>query len=982
MRAEPRLLLALFALSGFTGLVYESVWSHYLKLFLGAAAFAQSFVLAVFMGGMALGAWLASRRSARWNNLLAAYGWVEALIGLAALAFHTAYTTLATLSLEHAIPALGSPAAIEAYKYALCALLIAPQTVLLGMTFPLMAGAVIRRHPLDAGGQPAGGRRLAMLYFSNCIGAAAGALAAAFWLFGWLGLPGTLQFAGALNLVLALAVWALARNGEPQPAAAAALPDAPAAGAPLVRLLLAAAFVTGAASFVYEIAWIRMLSLVLGSSFQAFELMLSAFIAGLALGGLWMRKRIDRLENPMRFSGLVQLAMGLAALATIFLYQQSFDWMAWALRVLQRSEESYPLYLLFSHGVAFAVMLPATFLAGMTLPLFTHMLLRGGHGERAIGQVYAANTLGAIAGVLVAVHVLVPEAGLKVTLVVGAALDIVLGAWLLRCSGAVAQRTEAFAALIGGLLAATATARAEALAPERLASGVFRYGQAEQTGKVLYYRDGKTASVAVIAAPSGARTISTNGKPDAAIQMNPALPRTEDEYTMTLLGALPLLAKPGARRVANVGFGSGLTAETVLSHAGVEQLDIIEIEPAMAVGAYAFHPRVNRLFRDRRVHVHFEDAKSYFARHGKRYDVIVSEPSNPWVSGVASLFTAEFYRDTARYLAPGGLFVQWLHFYELDDRLLGSMFAAMDATFADYDVYQVSAGDLVVLAVREGRVPLPGEPPAAQAGLLDLLARIGITRREHVLARRLAGKRALAPLFAQFAPPVNSDFRPVVQLEAPRARYLQQRAEALIELATAPLPVLEMLAGVETTYLSAPAPRAGPGRYTHLVDAMLVQRALFERGMPTGDPQILAVRLPRALCAANPADLLLEQLHGVAVRTLAHLGPQQRRELWIEPRWLGCPLERAAPAVRERFAVYRAIAGRDAGAMLERARALLEGGPVRGAGWARFLLDTAMLGAQASGQGKEATRLWARHARALLGGRMLPYERYVAEWRN
>ena len=976
MRAQPRLLLALFALSGFTGLVYESVWSHYLKLLLGSAAFAQSFVLAVFMGGMALGAWLASRRSDRWRNLLVAYGWVEALIGLAALGFHAAYTTLAALALEHLIPALGSPAAIEAAKYALCALLIAPQSILLGMTFPLMAGAVIRRHPHDADGGPAGGRRLAMLYFSNCIGAAAGALAAAFWLFGWLGLPGTLQFAGALNLALAAVVLALARGGEARPApelaGAAASP-----GAPLMRLLLAAAFVTGAASFVYEIAWIRMLSLVLGSSFQAFELMLSAFITGLALGGLWMRRRIDRLANPMRFAGLVQLAMGLAALGTIFLYQRSFDWMAWALRVLQRTEESYPLYLLFSHGVAFAVMLPATFLAGMTLPLFTHLLLRGGHGERAIGQVYAANTLGAIAGVLVAVHVLVPESGLKVTLVVGAALDIVLGAWLLRWSGAVAQRTEAFAALVLGLLAATATARAAALAPERLASGVFRYGQAEQSSEVLYYRDGKTASVAVLAAPSGARTISTNGKPDAAIQMNPALPRTEDEYTMTLLGALPLLARPGAQRVANIGFGSGLTAETVLAHDAVQALDIIEIEPAMAAGAYAFHPRVNQLFRDRRVRVHFEDAKSYFARHGGRYDVIVSEPSNPWVNGVASLFTAEFYRDTARYLARDGLFVQWLHFYELDDRLLGSMFAAVDTAFADYDVYQVSAGDLVVLAVREGRVPLPGELPVAQPALRELLARIGITRREHVLARRLGGKQALAPLFAQFAPPVNSDFHPVMQLEAPRARYLQHRAEALVDLATAPLPVLEMLAGVEATYLSAPAPRAGPGRYTRLVDALHLHDALLAPGTPTLDAQVLALRQPGALCRPLSADAFLEPLHGVALRTLAHLDPGRRRALWIEPRWLGCPLDKTPAVVRERFAVYRAVAERDARAMLERARASLDGPGGRDAEWKGFLLLTAMLGAQASGQGAEARRLWRLH-----GGKASPTERYVAEWRR
>ena len=420
LRPDARALFALFALSGFTGLVYQSAWSHYLKLFLGSAAFAQSFVLAAFMGGMALGAWLASPWSAPGRNLLAAYGVIEALIGIAALGFHETYVTLTQAALDNVVPGLGSPGAVEAFKYALCAALIVPQTVLLGMTFPLMSGAVIRRHPTDALGQPAGGHHLAMLYFTNSIGAAAGALAAAFWLIGALGMPGTMRYAGALNLLLGAAVLLLARGGEAGPAAAAPAAGAACADARLVRLFLAGAFVTGAASFVYEIAWIRMLSLVLGSSFQAFELMLSAFITGLALGGLWIRKRIDRIANPVRFSGLVQFAMGLAALTTIFVYQASFGWMEWALQVLQRNQASYPLFHLFSHGIAFAVMLPATFLAGMTLPLFTHVLMRGGRGERAIGQVYAANTLGAIAGVLLAVHLLVPEAGMKLTLVVGA----------------------------------------------------------------------------------------------------------------------------------------------------------------------------------------------------------------------------------------------------------------------------------------------------------------------------------------------------------------------------------------------------------------------------------------------------------------------------------------------------------------------------------------------------------------------------------
>ncbi|MGH8650151.1 MAG: hypothetical protein ACREUP_12755, partial [Burkholderiales bacterium] len=352
------LLFALFTLSGFTGLIYESIWSHYLKLFLGAASFAQSFVLAAFMGGMALGAWIASRATKRIVNLLAVYGWIEAAIGLAALVFHEAFVWLTQASLDSVIPALGSPLTVEIYKYTLCGVLIVPQTVLLGMTFPLMSGAVIRRSP------QASGHHLAMLYFTNSIGAAAGALAAAFLLLGWIGMPGTMRMAGLLNLALAAAVLTVARAGEPQPPAAVPAAGAVPASGYLVRLFLAAAVVTGAASFIYELAWIRMLSLVLGSSFQAFELMLSAFITGLALGGLWIRRRIDHIADPVRFAGVVQLAMGLAALATIFVYHQSFDWMAWVLRVLQRNEESYPFFNLFSHAIAFAVMLPATFLAG------------------------------------------------------------------------------------------------------------------------------------------------------------------------------------------------------------------------------------------------------------------------------------------------------------------------------------------------------------------------------------------------------------------------------------------------------------------------------------------------------------------------------------------------------------------------------------------------------------------------------------------
>jgi predicted membrane-bound spermidine synthase len=979
MNRDVKLLFALFTLSGFTGLIYESVWSHYLRLFLGAAAFSQSFVLAAFMGGMALGAWLASRWSGRLANLLAAYGWIEAAIGVAALIFHEVFVLLTQVSLDHVIPALGSPGAVELYKYSLCALLIVPQTVLLGMTFPLLSGAVIRRGPQQSG------HHLAMLYFTNSIGAAIGALASAFLLIGWIGMPGTMRLAGALNLALAAAVLAIARAGEPSPVAATAAGATP-AGNYIMRLFLVGAFVTGLASFIYEIVWIRMLALVLGSSFHAFELMLSAFVTGLALGGLWIRRRIDRIADPVRFAGVVQVLMGLAALATVFVYHWTFDWMAWALSVLQKRDSAYVLFNLFSHALTFAVMLPTTFLAGMTLPLFTHVLLRGGRGERAIGQVYAANTLGSIAGVLIAVHLLLPNAGLKLALVLGAATDMLLGAWMLRYTQEKLRRAHAFAALIAGMVAATVTARIEILSPERLSSGVFRYGLAEPGfGQVFFYRDGKTASVAVRDQGSGSLTIITNGKPDAGLQMDMERPPTPDEYTMTLVAALPLLIKPDAKTFANIGWGSGLSAEVALSHSGPQEVDTIEIEPAMVAGAMAFAPRVLRPYNDRRSHVFFEDAKSYFARFGRRYDVIMAEPSNPWVNGVASLFSTEFYRDTKRYLAPGGVFVQWVQVYEFNDQLFASVLGALRENFSDYEIYEANSGDLLVVAVAEGRVPRPGPLPVKERGFMDELERIGITRLEQIAARSLGDKALVEPLFAPLSAPVNSDFRPFVQLEAPRARFEGSKASGLQELSLAPLPILAMTGKTPRAHLEAPVSFFEPSPVLRRQSvAVEIARLLGDRAAdPLRSSERLAAEIalvlkhPGAVCGDSPSRTAVDQLQAAAEITLSSLSRMQLRPLWIERKWLGCTPR--SSQIKDRLDVYATIAARDPQAMLTRSRTLLEGPAAGGDAWGRFLLSTAMLGAHASGDHAQAQDLWQRYGHTFYpAGDIPPYVVYLA----
>src|SRR5688572_24420363 len=276
----------LFTASGFAGLIYESIWTHYLKLFLGHAAYAQSLVLAVFMGGMAAGAAYCGRLSTRLANPLAAYAVVEAIVGLAALVFHEIFRLTTDWSYDSLLPRLGNEWLALLAKLGVSCLLILPQSILLGMTFPLMSAGLVRAHPATPG------ESVAMLYFTNSLGAAAGVVASGFVLIAAVGLPGTLQVAGGLNLLIALVVWFLAR-----PARHSAIETRPGSESGF-GLLLVVAFFTGLASFVYEIGWIRMLSLVMGASTHSFELMLATFILGLALGGLAVRRRADSVREP------------------------------------------------------------------------------------------------------------------------------------------------------------------------------------------------------------------------------------------------------------------------------------------------------------------------------------------------------------------------------------------------------------------------------------------------------------------------------------------------------------------------------------------------------------------------------------------------------------------------------------------------------------------------------------------------------------
>jgi len=381
--------------------------------------------------------------------------------------------------------------------------------------------------------------------------------------------------------------------------------------------------------------------------------------------------------------------------------------------------------------------------------------------------------------------------GVNWLIAIGAVFDIGLGMWLIGYSTDAAAKKQAVklgAALLLLLSAVMIFGRAK---PEIMASGVFRKGKLPVEGKteVLYARDGKTATVHMIRNyEEGTLSIVTNGKVDASIAEDPDR-NSPDEPTMALLGALPLALKPDAKFVANIGIGSGMTTHTLLQWPGLERVDTIEIEPFMVEGARMYGKRVERTFSDPRSFIRIEDAKTYFTAAKQKYDLIISEPSNPWVSGVAGLFSSEFYSHAARHMSKGALFVQWIHLYEIDYESAASVIKAIEKNFHDYELYFTNDIDLLIVASADGKVPqLSGEIFSAPE-LKRTLGGLGIVSKTDLNLRKIGDRAMLSPFFGLFAVEANSDYYPVLDQRAAKARFLNKNVVSLSQIAFSPLPL-------------------------------------------------------------------------------------------------------------------------------------------------------------------------------------------------
>jgi spermidine synthase len=613
-------------------------------------------------------------------------------------------------------------------------------------------------------------------------------------------------------------------------------------------------------------------------------------------------------------------------------------------------------------------MLPAAFCAGMTLPLITAALLRKGAGEAAIGRVYAANTLGAIAGVLLAVHIGLPLLGLKGALIAGCVIDIALGLLLLKTFDSEKRWRFAAAACAALLLAAGIGVELDA---NKMTAGVFRHGElaASRDAEILYRKDGKTATVHLVKYPEGV-SLRTNGKSDGSINLDPEGERGTDEITMVLTGALPLALRPETKSAAVIGIGTGLTTHTLLQSLDIERVETVEIEAAMAEASRGFMPRNSGAFADPRGTILIDDAKSFFSTHGRRYDLIVSEPSNPWVSGVSSLFTREFYQRIRHHLTQGGLLVQWIQLYEIDASLVATVMRALGEVFPHYAVFAASDHDLLIVA-SELPVPLP---PRAEVfehpGVAKELWTVHILSAGDLDARYIGGRAALEPLFASYGMPANSDFAPVLDLNAARQRFMERNAAELVALLNADIPLLELI---------APGPRRRPvnplykGAYAfervelsrlawYARDFLVGKHPPAPEAVPTQLQKDLELVKLRLLECREPRrlDVWLHSAMRVARAINPYLAADDAGAVWREISSRKCFLELHA-FQRRWIELFRAVAARDAARMAEHATELLATQAQLATEAREYLLLAAMAGHVAAGNKASALELWAAH---------------------
>ena len=794
LRAVRNAFTAIFAASGAAALIYEVTWTRLLTLQVGHGLAAASTVLAAFMGGLAVGSAVAGRLSAALSpaRALRVYAVLELTIGVLALALPFELAALGPL-LANAYADGAGGAAFTSLRIVASLLLLSLPAAAMGATFPAASRWFI--HSARAAARDAG-----VMYAANTIGAAMGALAAGFVLLPALGLSGATWIGVLLNVTAAGGAWLISgrsavaesergagsdvsptESRPPSPTAKAgatkgrtkrppAAPPAPRVARPGVAA--AALGISGFASLTLQVVWTRLLALILGPTTYAFSMMVAVFVAGLAIGAGVASRAAARAREPLLgLAVCLAVSVGCGASAAAFVDRGILA----IAGVIAQPDIPFSGVLARQALLAIALLAPMTIAFGAAFPFAIAVgTRRDDTVTEDLGLIYAVNTAGAITGALVAGFVLIPGIGLHGTIRAVTIAGATGAAGLLLMSGA-SLRARGLAGAVIVLVAGLGVALPEW---DRLllSSGGYKYAAVLQApdlrtgltaGELLYYGEGPSGTVAV-RRTGGTMSLAIDGKVDAS--------NSGDMLTQRLLAHVPLLLHPDPRKLAILGLGSGVTLGSALTHP-VERADLLEISPQVVEASRFFDAENHRALADPRTRLIVGDGRTHLLLTRERYDVIVSEPSNPWMAGIASLFTREFFEAARDRLAPGGVLCQWAHTYDISTSDLQSIVATFASVFPDATLWLIGDGDVLLVgsnAPLEPRLEHVGagwERPAVAADL----ASVGVTGPFQVLSLFVAHGARLAQWAADA--PIQSDNRAALEFSGPASALGRGRAD-------------------------------------------------------------------------------------------------------------------------------------------------------------------------------------------------------------
>jgi len=791
------LVLVCFFLSGLTGLIYEILWTRLIVKMIGGAPFAVSIILTVFMGGLGLGSYIAGRTIDRVKEpikLVRIYGTLELIIGAYALAIPVLLAAFRPVYANIYNHLFGYFILYNLLTFVGCCLLLCIPVICMGATLPILCRFYVSK--LSHLGARAG-----RLYGLNTIGAAFGALLCGFWLINLLGVWGTLVFAVAINGIIGLAcILAASGTKEQQPVTdhigadskQSTFEDAGQTAEPHrypVEVVIGALVIFGVSGFCamsYEVIWTKLLGLIVGPTTYSFTTVLVTFILGLALGSMVFGRLADRTKKPIWLLIFTQVAAALFVLGASQLLGNSQLFFA---KVIFKFQDNFALLSMVKAAILFGFMILPTLCLGATFPLVGKIYTQSvSRVARSIGFAYAINTIGAVLGSFCSGFVLVPligkENGLRFVISGQLVVALVITFIILRREKIFKLVPFIAPALIGLLLCsgfpvwnrrALSIGQYHRFNEAGINPGAYGWAESlfpgsrrpakSQEGELVFYSDGIGGFTTVIeyAGPLGNVEYSMviSGKPDASSR--------GDMKTQTLLAHFPMLFHPGAKTVMVLGLASGITAGEVLCYP-VEKVDVIDINRQVVAASEFFRPWNNNVLSNPKTNLIIQDARAHLYLTRQKYDVIISEPSNPWMAGLATLFTRDFFDLAKDRLNGGGIFVQFLHFYEMDRptfALVGRAFAQVFPNNILVSCEPAGLGSDCLLVGLNGEDRLSLEN--AKRNISYTRKSKNITLLDPGLFYRLIISEDMQKLFGDG--PANTDIRPRLEFAAPKMMY-------------------------------------------------------------------------------------------------------------------------------------------------------------------------------------------------------------------